>query len=155
MWCHCSANWLWEIKMADLKFTLEDDPQPEDIRTVINQLVKYNNHHQTEKDEYQTLTILIRDEQNEIVGGLVGKTQWRWLFISHLWVAEALRGKGYGKQLMAQAEAAAKQRSCSYAYLDTFSFQSLGFYERLGYQIFGVLENFPPGHQRYFLKKEI
>ncbi|BAY25425.1 putative N-acetylmannosamine-6-phosphate epimerase superfamily protein [Calothrix sp. NIES-2100] len=141
--------------MADLKFTVEDDPTPEDIRTVINQLVEYNNHQQTEKDEYQPLAVLIRDDRHEIVGGLVGETQWGWLFISHLWVSEALRGQGYGKQLMAKAEVAAKQRGCSYAYLDTFSFQSLGFYQRLGYQIFGVLENFPPGHQRYFLKKEI
>ena len=141
--------------MTNLKFTVEKDPKAEDIRTVINQLVEYNNHQQIEKDEYQPLAVLIRDDNHEIVGGLVGKTQWGWLFISHLWVAEALRGQGYGKQLMAKAEAAAKQRGCSSAYLDTFSFQSLGFYQSLGYQIFGVLENFPPGHQRYFLKKEI
>ena len=141
--------------MTNLKFTVEKDPKAEDIRTVINQLVEYNNHQQIEKDEDQPLAVLIRDDNHEIVGGLVGKTQWGWLFISHLWVAEALRGQGYGKQLMAKAEAAAKQRGCSSAYLDTFSFQSLGFYQSLGYQIFGVLENFPPGHQRYFLKKEI
>lgn len=140
--------------MAELKFTVEDNPQQEDICTIINKLIEYNSDRQSEKDEYQPLAVLIRD-QNEIVGGVVGKTQWGWLFISHLWVTEALRGQGYGKQLMAKAEAAAKQRGCSYAYLDTFSFQSLGFYERLGYQIFGVLENFPPGHQRYFLQKEI
>ncbi|OUL25241.1 GNAT family N-acetyltransferase [Nostoc sp. 106C] len=141
--------------MADLKFTVEDNPAQEDIRTVINKLVEYNSDRQIEKDEYQPLAILIRDHNNFVVGGLVGKTQWGWLFVSHLWVTEFLRGKGYGKQLMAKAEAAAKQRGCSYAYLDTFSFQSLGFYERLGYQRFGVLENFPPGYQRYFLKKEI
>ncbi|MBD2355375.1 GNAT family N-acetyltransferase [Tolypothrix sp. FACHB-123] len=141
--------------MTDLKFTVDDDPQPEDIRTVINQLVEYNNALQIEKDVYQPLAVFIRDSNQEIVGGLVGKTQWGWLFISHLWVAEALRGQGYGKKLIVQAEVAAKQRGCSYAYLDTFSFQSLGFYQRLGYQIFGVLDNFPPGHQRYFLKKEV
>ncbi|BAY63770.1 putative N-acetylmannosamine-6-phosphate epimerase superfamily protein [Calothrix brevissima NIES-22] len=141
--------------MTDLKFTVDDDPQPEDIRTVINQLIEFNNAQQIEKDVYQPLAVFIRDPHQEIVGGLVGKIQWGWLFISHLWVAEALRSQGYGKELMLQAESAAKQRGCSYAYLDTFSFQSLGFYQRLGYQIFGVLDNFPPGHQRYFLKKEI
>jgi ribosomal protein S18 acetylase RimI-like enzyme len=141
--------------MADLKFTVEDDPQPEDIRTVIKHLVKYNSDRVQDKDVYQPLAVLIRDHEHEIVGGLVGDTQWGWLFISHLWVAEALRSQGYGTQLIAKAEAAAKQRGCSYAYLDTFSFQALGFYQQLGYKIFGVLENFPPGHQRYFLKKEI
>jgi GNAT superfamily N-acetyltransferase len=141
--------------MGNLKFTVEDHSQQEDIRIVIDKLVEYNSDRQSEKDEYQPLAVLIRDDNNAIVGGLIGKTQWGWLFVSHLWVAQVLRGQGYGKQLIAKAGAAAKQRGCSYAYLDTFSFQSLGFYERLGYQIFGVLENFPPGHQRYFLQKEI
>ncbi|BAY94003.1 MULTISPECIES: GNAT family N-acetyltransferase [unclassified Tolypothrix] len=141
--------------MADLKFTVEENPTPEDIRTVINKLVEYNSDRLIEKDVYQPLAVLIRDKENEIFGGLVGKTQWGWLFISYLWVAETLRGQGYGKQLILKAEEVAKQRGCNYAYLDTFSFQSLGFYEHLSYQKFGILENFPPGHKRYFLKKEI
>ncbi len=56
---------------------------------------------------------------------------------------------------MLKAEQTAQERGCAHAYLDTFSFQALGFYERLGYKIFGVLEDFPPSHQRYFLQKQI
>ncbi|WP_193193798.1 GNAT family N-acetyltransferase [Nostoc sp. MG11] len=140
--------------MAKLTITIEDNPNPEDIHTVISQLVEYNNS-QAEKDIYQSLAILIRDTNSTIVAGLLGKTQWGWLFISHLWVTEGLRGQGYGRQMVLKAEEAAKQRGCCQAYLDTFSFQALGFYERLDYQIFGVLEDFPPGYKRYFLQKSI
>ncbi|WP_236140497.1 GNAT family N-acetyltransferase [Nostoc sp. CMAA1605] len=110
---------------------------------------------QQDDDIAYPLGVFMRDAQGEIVGGLVGKTHWGWLFVSHLWVAESLRGQGYGKQLLLKAEQAAKQRSCSHAYLDTFSFQALGFYQSLGYQIFGVLPDYPPGHERYFLQKQI
>ena len=32
-------------------------------------------------------------------------------------------------------------------------FQALSFYQKLGYQIFGQLEDYPVGHTRYFLQK--
>ncbi|QSJ20687.1 GNAT family N-acetyltransferase [Nostoc sp. UHCC 0702] len=54
------------------------------------------------------LSVLIRDAKGEIVGGLVGETHWRWLFVSHLCVAEALPGQGYGRELLLKAEQAAK-----------------------------------------------
>jgi hypothetical protein len=53
---------------------------------------------------------------------------------------------------MAQAEARAVERGYHSAWLDTFSFQARGFYERLGYQQFGSLV-YPPFHKRHFMKK--
>lgn len=141
--------------MAEITILVEDNPDPQDIRAVIGKILDYNNNNQNLEDVAYPLSVLIRDAKGEIVGGLIGKIHWGWLFVSHLWVAEALRSQGYGRQLMLTAEKAAKERGCDRVYLDTFSFQALGFYERLGYQIFGVLEDFPPGHQRYFLQKQI
>jgi hypothetical protein len=37
--------------------------------------------------------------------------------------------------------------------LDTYSFQARGFYERLGYAVFGTLDDYPPGQSRIFLHK--
>ncbi|WP_042342529.1 N-acetyltransferase [Calothrix sp. PCC 7507] len=141
--------------MENLTISVEDNPDPKEIRAVISQILEYNNNHQKQEDVAYPLVILIRNTKGEIFGGLVGETHWGWLFVSHLWVAEALRGQRYGTQLMLKAEHEAKQRGCSHVYLDTFSFQALGFYESLGYQKFGILKDYPPGHQRYFLQKEI
>ena len=38
-------------------------------------------------------------------------------------------------------------------HLDTCDFQSKDFYLKQGYEIFGVLDNCPKGHKRYYLKK--
>jgi hypothetical protein len=41
--------------------------------------------------------------------------------------------------MLLQAEQEAKARGCRGAWLDTYSFQARGFYERLGYAVFGAL----------------
>jgi GNAT superfamily N-acetyltransferase len=72
-----------------------------------------------------------------------------------LFVQEQLRGQGYGQALLTAAEQEAKQRGCKHAFLDTFSFQAPQFHQKRGYRVFGKLLNFPPGHSRYFLQKQL
>ncbi|NLS76857.1 MAG: GNAT family N-acetyltransferase [Chloroflexi bacterium] len=98
---------------------------------------------------------VLRAPGGEIAGGLIGDTYWGWLYVNLLWVKEELRGQGYGRQLLAQAEEEARRRGATHAYLDTFSFQAPGFYQKQGYQVFGELPDFPRGHTRYFLTKEL
>jgi len=82
-------------------------------------------------------------------------TYWNWLYINLMWLPEDLRGQGYGRQLLEMTEDEGRKRGAKYAYLDTFSFQAPEFYKKLGYQNFGKLEDFPPGHTRYFLMKSL
>ena len=65
------------------------------------------------------------------------------------------RGQGLGKQLMEKAELRAKEKRCSLIHLNTFDFQAPEFYKKLGYTVFGELNNSPTGHKMYFLKKDI
>ena len=52
------------------------------------------------------------------------------------------------------AEAEARERGCRGAQVDTLSFQGLEFYQRLGFRVAGRVDDFPPGHARYFLVKD-
>jgi GNAT superfamily N-acetyltransferase len=72
-----------------------------------------------------------------------------------MWLPEAVRGRGYGHHLLTLAEDEARRRGARHAHLDTFSFQAPGFYEEHGYRVFGTLDDFPAGHQRYFMTKEL
>lgn len=101
------------------------------------------------------ISILAHDEQGALVGGLNGVTHWRWLYVKHLWVAPAGRGRGLGRDLLARAEAAAQARGCIGAYVDTFGPATAEFYERCGYARFGELQDFPPGHRRTFSSKRL
>lgn len=138
--------------MTELKISIEDNPRPAELEFIERALVEHNEMH-SEPRRDAALAILLRSHAGEIVGGLRGRTVWGWLFVSQLWVTESLRGQDYGTKMMAAAEYEAKTRGCHAAYVDTFSFLALDFYRKVGYDVFGTLEDFPKGHTRYFLKK--
>ena len=79
----------------------------------------------------------------------------KWFYIDLLFVKEELRGRGYGHRLLEMAEAEARQRGATDVFLDTFSFQALEFYEQHGYRVFGELNDFPPGHTRYYFTRRL
>jgi GNAT superfamily N-acetyltransferase len=99
--------------------------------------------------------ITLRDGQGNIAGGMEGGTSWNWLHVDSLWLREGLRGLGYGEKLMRAAEAEAIQRGCNHSMVDTFDFQAPGFYEKLGYEVWGVLDDFPGGHKRIYYRKDL
>lgn len=75
------------------------------------------------------------------------------MHVDLLAVPESLRGQDVGTALMQRAEAMARERGCVGAWLDTFAFQARGFYEKLGYNVFGEIPDHPVGSARYFLRK--
>jgi ribosomal protein S18 acetylase RimI-like enzyme len=66
-----------------------------------------------------------------------------------------LRGKGLASLLFAVAEGEARSRDCHSAWIDTLNPKARRLYERLGYTVFGELENYPVGSSRFFLQKKI
>jgi GNAT superfamily N-acetyltransferase len=75
------------------------------------------------------------------------------LAINVLFVEESHRLKGLGALLLNQVEADARAIGAKMSHLDTFNHQAKDFYLKHGYEIFGVLENCPAEHKRYFMKK--
>jgi len=93
---------------------------------------------------------------DEVVGGIMAEaSRWHILKIETLWVHESHRGKGYGTSLMKEVEKVAIKLGCKLSQLSTFGFQGKEFYEKAGYRVFGILENCPEGHNRYYLSKRL
>jgi len=99
--------------------------------------------------------IIGRDADGAMRAGLRYVTTFDWLFVHLLWVDKAYRRQGVGSRLLSMAEAAAREKGCHGAYLDTFTFQAPEFYPRHGYSEFGRLEGFPPGHARIWFSKRL
>jgi GNAT superfamily N-acetyltransferase len=89
------------------------------------------------------------------LGGIIAATHWDWLYVDLMWLHEDVRGLGFGRRLLEMAEQEARQRGATRAYLDTFTFQAPGFYQNCGYRVFGELPDFPAGHARYYMMKEL
>lgn len=103
------------------------------------------------------LQIYVTDTQGIIMGGLIGRTHAipEWLEITVIWVNEAMRGHGIGRELMRLAEAEAQERGCHFVKLSTSHYQAPEFYYKLGYRLYGKLENLPRGETDYFFTKEL
>src|ERR1051326_710812 len=135
------------------EITLTDTPDPSIRGWILDSLVRFNEE-KAGPHEFRPLAVLVNDpEQDRLLAGLWGSTYWGWLYVELLFVSEAVRGQGFGTRLLRAAEAEAITRGCGAVWLDTFSFQARGFYERLGYSVFGTLEGYPPGHRRHYLYK--
>ena len=136
-----------------MRIEVTDTPCKEDEAFVIAQTRKYNN--EFAENDHKSLCVFARDGEGNIVGGLTGRTYWRYLDIAFLWVDAKHRGEGYATKLMKAAEAEARERGCERVFLDTLSFQALGFYLKLGYAEFGRLCGFSGKYDRHYLHKRL
>ena len=134
------------------RLTLETSPEPAEEQVVLDGLRAFNVS-VIGDPKIQPVDVFARDEQGRVIGGLVGQIKWRWLYVSKLWLPDSLRGSGTGTKLMRTAEDYAWSQGCLGVYLDTFEYQALPFYLKLGYELFGTLEGFPPGYKQYYLRK--
>ena len=124
-------------------------------RQLIDEMLTRRNVRLTGHDEWYPVAFYLKTDEGEILGGLLGQIWAQWLYIAELAVHEPFRGRGYGTKLLSRAEQYALERSCGNAWLSTFSFQARPFYEKLGYQLFGTLENYPKGHSLFFMTKRL
>lgn len=138
----------------ELKLKFVENPE-ESAWGIIGRGVGRYNKQQAGDNQFQRLCYVLEGADDEILAGVLSEVYWEWLYIDLLWVKEDLRGRGYGRLLMETVEKEAQSQGAKNAYLDTFSFQAPGFYEKIGYQVFGELTAFPPGYERYFMKKEL
>jgi GNAT superfamily N-acetyltransferase len=140
----------------DQEYQIVSMDKPDDAAwSAIGGGLHHYNKQQAGDNQFQYLCFVLRSPEQEIAGGLIGEIHWGWLYINLLYLQDELRGQGYGHRLLTLAEDAARQCGATNAYLDTFSFQALDFYQQHGYQVFGELADFPPGHQRYYLTKKL
>jgi len=134
--------------------TLENPPDAADVQALRDSLAAFNTG-RAAIDQGRQMAIFRRDDAGQIVAGIYG---WLWgecLEIVLLWIDEPLRGQGLGRQLLAQMEAAGRERGARLAMLETFSFQAPAFYQQQGYQTFGFLEGYGGRHAKHFMRKQL
>jgi len=136
-----------------LRLSVEQNPTWEDRELVDDGLGAYNAAFLRD-NSYDYFGIFVREDGDAIKAGLIGYIYAGWLFVNLLWVDADLRRGGIGRGLLAEAERRGLGLGCHSVWLDTFSFQAPEFYRKLGYREFARLD-YPPDHQRIFLKKPL
>ncbi len=127
-----------------------------DKAAVRNQLIAFNhNHFPVELSKnYQEANFFVKNDAGDICGGVLSEVCWNWVEVHILFLDESLRKQGYGSKLMEMVEQLARDKQCDFIKLDTLSFQALDFYKKLGFVVYGQLDN-AGGHTHYYLKKDL
>lgn len=92
-------------------------------------------------------------EESDFIGGISGNVYWNGLEINTIWVEDRYRGKGVGYSLLMEAEKYAKGNGAVVSFLKTVDAKE--FYEKNGYQVYGLLEDRPIGTVLYHMKKRL
>nr|WP_294529583.1 GNAT family N-acetyltransferase [uncultured Rhodopila sp.] len=140
--------------MSDLEIVF--DPLPSDeLARFVRDNVSNVGIARTGASDWHPVGFFLKNPRGEWLGGLLGYIWGGWLHTNFLWVSETVRGRRHGSRLMDAAEALALERGASAATVETFTYQAPGFYARRGYEVFGRLDDYPPGHAKLFLRKDL
>ena len=133
---------------------IEEHPASHDLEFMEQRIIAYN-YRAAAADDGRGLACFVRDDQGHMLAGITGYTWAGMAEIEFLWVDERLRGQGIGARLLAAVEAEARLRGCERIIVSTYSFQAPQFYQSQGYAVMGQINDCPPGHINYWLKKEL
>jgi len=136
------------------RLDIEYHSSVKDENTLLEGLKSYNIEQTKAAIDGGPINIFIRNDDNNILGGLKAFYYLKSLYIEYLYLNTSIRGTGLGKKLLQMAETEAIKQQCSLIYLSTFSFQAPDFYLKQGYEIFAELQ-LPTGDKRLYLKKAI
>ncbi|MCQ2013053.1 MULTISPECIES: GNAT family N-acetyltransferase [Clostridium] len=130
----------------------------EESELIVDKIVEYNLSKVPiiQESSFIWINRVIADTYGDIIAGINSKMYcWNCLYIDVLWVKEEYRKEGLGSKILNEIEKVAKDKGCYLIHLDTFDFQAKDFYLKHGYDIFGILDECPQKHKRYFMKKFI
>ena len=139
--------------MTEWTLALELDPAAGVRDAVLAPLIAHNQEQAGELG-FAPLAVTVRGADGAVVGGLYGYVLYRYLFVELLALGPA-RGRGLGRQVMALAEAEAPRRRCIGNRLAPITLKPPGFYAKLGFEEFGRITDYPPGHDRLYLLKRL
>lgn len=150
-----AMNWNNELDVKPFEIVKS---QRTDAEFIDNNIVEYNNSKVVflQHEAFKSLNYCIKDDKGLVIAGVNSLMYcWRMLYIDVLFTISDSRAKGFGSRLLTYVEKEAKQLGATLAHLDTFDFQAKDFYIKHGYEVFGVLDDCPQGHKRYYMKKAL
>lgn len=125
-------------------------PNSEFVAYLHEQIREFNNQqspaHKQARVEgaVKPVHIMVVDKDGQWQGGITAEIYWNWLELSDFWLPDTLRGQGLGSSILEQVENIGREHGASKVLLTTFEFQGRTFYERHGYKVVGLVEDYPP-----------
>ena len=125
------------------------------IETFLADRIYEYNAAATGHDDGESFTAIRESGAGCIEAGVSGYTWCGCCYVSYLWVAEAARGRGIGRELLQAVEQHARTKSCRVMFVATHSFQAPQFYARMGFEQVASIADHPVGYSSLFFDKRL
>lgn len=104
----------------------------------------------------EELILKICDDGGNIIAGCIVEVDgWKVADLDILWVDEHYRRQGMGSALIREAERVSREKGCYVMALGTFDFQARPLYEKHGFVLSGMIEDWPRGHRNFSMMKRL
>jgi len=133
---------------------LTDKPSDAAQAVIDDGLARYNEEQAGYRD-WCDLAVLVTDPDDEVRGGLLGRTSLGLYFVDLFYLPPEMRCAGIGSRVFAMAEQEAVRRGCVSGVLFTISFQAPGFYSRHGWREIARIPCLPAGTSRVVMSKNL
>ncbi len=134
--------------------TLTDGPSATAQAIIDEGLADYNEEQAGYRD-WRELAVLVLDPDDQVRGGLLGRTSLGLLFVDLFYLPSDLRQSGIGTRVLQAAEVEAARRGCVSGVLFTISFQAPSFYSRNGWREAVRIPCLPSGTSRIVMTKSL
>lgn len=137
------------------RFSIQQSPVTTELTTKIDAGFRQHGFDATGYDIPIDRIAFVAHNEDTFAGAVTAHLLWGTLHIRHMFIETQYRRQGLGKTLMEKALEYGKAHGCSVAFVDTMSFQALGFYQRLGFVHEFTRTGFAHNSVLYYLKKEL
>ncbi len=138
-------------------FVIVDDPSQEEMDIIKRELQAHDSQYPFGELDvpYNDINRVLRDDDGNILGGVITSMKTGVMHLEVLWVDERYRGLGYGRELVLEAERIGREKGYTAAQTWTFSFQGPEFYQAIGYKVIGICNVYPENITEYVLMKRL
>ena len=141
-------------KSTDNKIELCSTATKEDIDFVVNGIIDYGKK-SLEENKSEKRYCFLRKENGNLIGGGIGVSSLNMFFITHLYVEEKERCKGYGSYLLKSIEGQAAEVGCDLIRLNTVNERASSFYINYGYKVTVEISNYAGNYKLIYLEKKL
>ncbi|KTC25944.1 GCN5 family acetyltransferase [Pseudomonas marginalis ICMP 9505] len=127
--------------------------QDSHLRAISEGVIHHGQALSRDKGGYSEPLACVLMENGMLLGGVTGRTEFQRLFVNYLWIDTLWRGQGLAAEALRRLEAAAMDRGCVDALIETLDDDIAQWYERCGYRLIAHLPEYcGPWSRHTFLK---
>ena len=106
-------------------------------------------------EKFDSVAFIANNQDGIFVGVVVVEIFWGALHVKYVYVEEEYRGRGIATNLMENAFKYGRNNQCSFAFVETMSFQALGFYQKMGFELEFSRSGYKHDTSFHYLRKNL